>query len=163
MSQHASYSDSSRLLPHPLLFASALAALAAVVMLTPRSTPAAEASFRVVANTDAKGAAISRKVLAGVYRGEAVRWTNGISMRPVDQSARSTIREAFTREVLGQSIQEQQSFWLKQISAGRRNPPLVKVTDEEVLAFLVANPGAVSYVSETASIPAGLKTLALVD
>lgn len=152
-----------RLIPHPALLGLTLCVVVGAGLLTPHPTRADVSEFRVVANTDARGEAISKKVLVAAYRGETVRWASGMAMQPLDQSARSSLRKAFSRDVLGQSIQEQQVYWIKQISMGRRNAPPVKVTDEEVLAFLVANPGSIGYVSVAASIPAGLKVLSLVN
>ena len=67
-------------------------------------------------------------------------------MVPVDQSAGSPVRSAFTRAVLsvegmGQ-ISAVQNFWLQQVYSGRSTPPPVKATDAEILAFVAANPGS---------------------
>jgi hypothetical protein len=40
---------------------------------------------------------------------------------------------------------------------------VVKASDEEVLAFVAATTGAVGYVSKAASLPAGVKAVALID
>jgi ABC-type phosphate transport system substrate-binding protein len=85
---------------------------------------------------------------------------------PVDQSAGSQVRSAFTRAVLsvegmGQ-ISAVQNFWLQQVYSGRNTPPLVKAADADVLAFVAGTPGAVGYVG---ALPAagGVKVLTITD
>jgi hypothetical protein len=51
------------------------------------------------------------------------------------------------------------SYWMRQVSGGGLRPPMVKETDEEVLAFVASNSGSIAYVSEDAGLPAAVKVL----
>jgi hypothetical protein len=76
------------------------------------------------------------------------------------------VRSAFTRAVLsvegmGQ-ISAVQNFWLQQVYSGRSSPPAIKATDAEVIAFVVANPGAIGYVA-AAPAAGGVKVLTVTE
>jgi hypothetical protein len=51
------------------------------------------------------------------------------------------------------------SFWQRQIFSGSGVPPQERASDEEVLDFVRANPGAVGYVSSDTPNGAGVKVL----
>lgn len=53
-----------------------------------------------------------------------------------------------------------QQYWVAQMSKGKIPPPVVK-SDDEVIAFVASNPGAVGDVSETATTPDTVKVLAI--
>lgn len=127
----------------------ALAALA----LVPAPEAAAPGYKVVVASTNPV-TAIDRGELAKVFLRNVTRWKDGREMAPVDQSGRSEVRTEFTRDVLEKAgmsrISAVESYWQQQIYSGRGVPPPVKASDAEVVAFVVANPGAIGYVSAAA-------------
>ena len=53
-----------------------------------------------------------------------------------------------------------QTFWQQQVYSGRSTPPVIKVSDAEVVAFVAANREAIGYVSAEAATP-GVKTVTL--
>ena len=55
------------------------------------------------------------------------------------------------------------SYWQKMIFSGRATPPAELSTDTQVLELIRTNPDAVGYVSESATIPAGVKVLTVQD
>ena len=127
----------------------ALAALALV--------PAPEAAapgYKVVVASANPVTAIDRGELAKVFLRNVTRWKDGREIAPVDQSGRSEVRTEFTKDVLEKAgmsrISAVESYWQQQIYSGRGVPPPVKASDAEVVAFVVANPGAIGYVSAAA-------------
>ena len=83
-------------------------------------------------------------------------------MRPVDQSMQSKVRAAFCQEVLDVSVDELKRLWHQKILAGVMPPP-VKASDEEILAYVAERKGAIGYVSASTPLPAGVKTVSVVD
>ena len=71
----------------------------------------------------------------------------------------SEVRKEFTNAVLGQSLMGVKNHWQQQIFAGRAAPPPVKETEAEVVAFVAATPGAIGYVSTSASLSSGVKVI----
>jgi ABC-type phosphate transport system substrate-binding protein len=123
---------------------------------------AAAPGVKLVAHPSVGGTQIKRADVAAVYLGSMTRWGNGRSVVPVDQSARSAVRAAFSQEVLAKPVDAIQGHWLRQLHAGKV-PPLVKTSDADVVAFVRANPGAIGYVSAGAPLDPGVKEVQIVE
>jgi ABC-type phosphate transport system substrate-binding protein len=130
----------------------------AIAFLLNRASLGGAQEYRVVVHQQVKGNQIARDALATIFMGQAKSWGDGTVVLPVDQSLKTDVRGAFTRKLLGKSLLEVQVYWQKKIRDGHTPPP-VKGSDEEVLAFVAANRGAVGYVSASATLPAGVKTV----
>jgi ABC-type phosphate transport system substrate-binding protein len=76
----------------------------------------------------------------------------------VDQGKASSVRAAFSKAVLGRPVSAVESYWQQQIFSGKDVPPAAKGSDDEVVTFVKANPGAIGYVSAGAST-AGVKVV----
>jgi hypothetical protein len=57
---------------------------------------------------------------------------------------------------------EVQIFWSRKMATGVTPPP-VKQTDQDVLAFVAATPGAIGYVSNSIPLPEGVREIAIVQ
>jgi ABC-type phosphate transport system substrate-binding protein len=79
----------------------------------------------------------------------------------VELPATAKVRESFAREVLNKSVAQVRSYWQQQIFSGRDVPPPEKPTEDDVLAYVRANPNAIGYVSRTANIGRGVKIVSL--
>jgi ABC-type phosphate transport system substrate-binding protein len=117
-------------------------------------------AYKVIVHPSVTGRSVPRAVLAQVYLGSVTRWGDGQTIAPVDLSSTSPVRKAFSEEVLGLSVDGVRVHWLRRISAGQR-PPLSKASDDEVIAFVAAQKGAVGYVSAAAPLPATVQPLAI--
>jgi ABC-type phosphate transport system substrate-binding protein len=120
--------------------------------------------YKVVVSTANPVTTLTRREAAAIFLKKKTRWEAGGEIAPVDQSATSLVRAAFTREVLDSEglgrLSAVQTFWQQQLYSGRSTPPAIKVSDAEVVAFVAANREAIGYVSaETAT--SGVKTLTI--
>jgi ABC-type phosphate transport system substrate-binding protein len=126
----------------------------------------ADGGFRVIVASSSAVSEMKRDELARIFLKKQTRWKDGKEVSPVDQSARSSVRAAFSREVLAaeglDKISAVENYWRQQIYSGRGNPPAVKTSDDEVRRFVAATPGAIGYVSENAEL-AGVKAVKLQD
>jgi ABC-type phosphate transport system substrate-binding protein len=127
------------------------------------ASSARPAEFVIVAHPSVEGSQIRRSVLASIYQKDVVRWGNELRIVPVDQSSQSAVREAFTRDVLGESLGEVQKFWEERLATNRQLPPITRASDDEVLAFVASNKGAIGYVSPGVELPKGVKLVRLTD
>jgi ABC-type phosphate transport system substrate-binding protein len=118
--------------------------------------------FQVVVHSDVQGNQIPREVLSSIFLKKAPRWGDGSLVSPVDQSLRSEVRAAFAKQVHGESLVGVQAYWHKRMSKGVAPPP-VKSSDQEVLSFVAETPGSIGYVSPEASLPSGVRAIAVVD
>jgi ABC-type phosphate transport system substrate-binding protein len=122
----------------------------------------AAAAFRVIVHPQVKGSQIPRAVLSAIFLKQALKWGDGRPVVPVDQSVQSAVRRQFSNDVLQQGIVEVQVYWQRKITAGLLPPP-VKTSDKDVVAFVASTPGAIGYVSSSATLPDGVREVAIVD
>jgi ABC-type phosphate transport system substrate-binding protein len=81
---------------------------------------------------------------------------------PVDQAEGSSVRKAFSEAVHGRAPSAVEAYWQRQIFSGRGVPPLQKMSDDEVIAYVRSNPSAVGYVSRGASLGNGVHAVQIV-
>ncbi len=134
----------------------------AVALIGAGRDASAAATFRVIVHPQVKGSQIPRGVLSAIFLKQALKWGDGSAVVPVDQSVQSAVRRAFSTDVLKQGIVEVQVYWQRKITAGQVPPP-VKTSDEEVVAFVASTPGAIGYVSSSATLPGTVREVTVVD
>jgi ABC-type phosphate transport system substrate-binding protein len=141
--------------------APALAALCVALLSVAALVVADARGYVVVVNESNPKAVLPAEDLARVFKKTVRRWDNGATIEPVDQSFESTVRLRFSQDILGRSPGQMQEYWLRQTYSGREVPPLVRGSDAAVLEFVRANPGAIGYVSASASLPSGVKAVSV--
>jgi ABC-type phosphate transport system substrate-binding protein len=145
-----------------VLLAVLLAATLAATVPAPlfaQDTPA----FRVIVRADHPGGAVKREDLAGIFLKRVRRWGDGNPVLAVDQSMAAPVRKSFSNEVLRQPLAAIQHYWHQQVFSGREQPPSVRLSDAEVVAFVQENPGAIGYVSGAATLGPGVKALRVLE
>ena len=152
----------------PRLAAGAAAIVAAALLMAAAAPPApavASEPFVVIAHPSVPGTAMHRGDVAAVFLKKAVRWADGTFATPIDQSGTSPVRQAFSETVFQMPVAAILQYWQKQLltSTTPVRVPLVKSSDEEVLAAVAATSGSVGYVSTTTELPAGVKAVKLID
>ena len=140
-------------------------AIVAILALIVSAVPAVAAgqNFKVVINDSNSTTSISKDVLSRCFMKQVEMWISGKSVVPVDQAASSETRKVFSTGIHGRDVNAIKSFWQRQIFSGRGVPPPEKASDDEVLAFVRVNPGAVGYVSSNATIGSGVRVLEITE
>jgi ABC-type phosphate transport system substrate-binding protein len=123
---------------------------------------AADQTFVVIVHADVQGEQISRAILSAIFTRRAPNWEDGLACQPVDQSMSSPLRAAFSEAVLQTPIDGVRRLWQGKISEGVKPPP-VKASDQAVVDYVSSTRGAIGYVSATVAVPAGVRTMAIVD
>jgi ABC-type phosphate transport system substrate-binding protein len=145
--------------------ASWLRLAALTLLLTLRVQAAAAEGFVVIVNPSVPGTSVHRADLAAVFMKKATRWGDGSPASPVDQSGTSPVRKAFSDSVLQLPVTAVLQYWQRQLlsPSGQVRIPVVKGSDEEVLAYVAKTGGAVGYVAAGVALPPGLKAVTVVD
>ena len=122
-------------------------------------------AFVVVANPSIQGTNVRRADLAAVFLKKAVRWGDGSPANPVDQSGTSPVRRQFSDSVLQMPVSVVVQYWQKQLlsGSGPSKVPIVKGSDDEVLAYVARTNGAVGYVSSGTTLPERVKTVTIIE
>lgn len=125
----------------------------------PLAGPAqAQEGFRVIVNPANPASALSEAELSRLFLKKTVSWPTGAPVQAVDQERTSEVRRSFSVEIHGKDPDAVVSYWQTLVFSGRETPPPIKTSDESVVEFVRANPGAVGYVSPAAEL-AGVKTI----
>jgi ABC-type phosphate transport system substrate-binding protein len=137
--------------------------LSLVVTIGVLSSPsvARAQEFTVIVNASNPVASMPRDDVAKLFLKKTVAWQSGRAVAPVELPAAAKAREAFAREVLKKSIAQVKAYWQQQIFSGRDVPPPEKQNENDVVAFVRSNPGAIGYVSKGVNIGRGVKPLSV--
>lgn len=124
---------------------------------------AQESGFKVIVNAANPAQAMSRRQVSDLFLKKVTHWPDGTTVEPVEPPEKSRTRAYFLSDVMGgKSALALKAFWQKRVFAGRDTPPVEKASDEEVVAFVRANPGAVGYVAAATATEA-VKVVELKD
>ena len=85
--------------------------------------------------------------LRRIFMKQSRMWSHAEPMVPVDWDSTTSIREAFSKQVLSRSVREMQEYWIKQSMTQGITPPSTQRSSRAVLRFVASVPGAISYVS----------------
>lgn len=113
---------------------------------------AGEAAFKVIVHPDNPVHQLDRKFVRDAYLKKALDWSDGATIRPIDLSTPSNVRERFVQDVLNKSPAQLRNYWNQQIFSGKGVPPPTAKSPESVVAFVMANPGAIGFVPATANV-----------
>jgi len=108
--------------------------------------------YRVIVHPSSDVGGLERRYLGEVFLKRATRWSNGDAILPVDLEADARARRAFSQDILGRSVESVKSYWQQIIFSGRGLPPPELKGDAAVVAYVLAHPGAIGYVSSEGDI-----------
>ncbi len=137
--------------------------LVLATLLAAGAALAQEADYTVIVNADNPVAQMKREQIAPLFMTRTAKWAHGPLGVAYDQSMTSTVRQAFSREVLGQPAEGVQNYWRKRMLEVREFPPAVKASDAEVIAAVTKDVGGIGYVSAGAVLPPSVKAVKVAD
>ena len=140
-----------------------LAILLPSLVLAPAAGRAQETTgYRVVVHPTNGADAVTRRQLQELFLKKVTHWPDGTGVFPVEPPETSSPRAYFLSDVIGKSAFAVKTFWNKRVFAGRDTPPVEKRSDDEVVAYVRATPGAIGYVAPSAAVE-GVKVLPVKD
>lgn len=108
--------------------------------------------YRLIVHPSNPYTILDRAFVAEAFLKKTTRWPDGGVIKPVDLPADSPVRKEFSEAVLRRSVQAVKSYWQQLIFSGRDVPPPEMKADEDVLSYVLRNPGAIGYVSGTSAV-----------
>ena len=107
---------------------------------------AAEHAFAVIAAPGATDHHLTREAVSLIFKRKLTYWENGTRIQPVNLPPAHPLRHAFSLSILGQPPEAMEDYWREMYFHGVL-PPHVLASEEAVLLFVSATPGAIGYVS----------------
>jgi len=115
--------------------------------------------FKVIAHVSVKGTTMSRETIAAIFLGKVEKWGDGTKILPIDLSATAPVRSSFSEAMLGMPTIAVRRYWEERLMKGGGRPPMVKASEEEMVAAVAATAGSIGYVSEEVVLPDTVKVL----
>ena len=135
--------------------------LVAIVLLAAASVRAQGGGYKIVVNPSNPATSMSKDEVARIFLKKATKFPDGRSASPVDLAVNSSIRENFSKSVLGKPASAVDAYWQQQIFSGRDIPPPQK-SENAAISFVRSNENGIAYISSGADT-AGLKVINVGD
>lgn len=104
------------------------------------------AELVVVVNARSGVAAMSRNEVINIFFGRNRLFFNGIEAQPVDLLDAHPDRGRFYSALVGKDLADINAYWSRQVFSGRLQPPPKMQTSEEVLKWIVSQPGGIGFI-----------------
>src|SRR5688500_5324911 len=137
-----------------------VAAVVAAAGVRGRAQPARGDGVVLIVHPSNRIATVDRAFLRDAYMRKLVTWSGGETIRPVGLPRPLAVRDRFTRDVLRKTPAQLRSYWTRQIFTGTGVPPVERASEASVVAYVLANRGAIAYLPE-GSDPRGAKVIRL--
>ncbi|MDB4962981.1 MAG: hypothetical protein JWP01_2980 [Myxococcales bacterium] len=139
-----------------------LLVLMLVLLVAPRPDAAAETvrAFRVIVHPKNPRTKLDRRFISDVFLKKRTRWGDDSLVTPVDLGPKSSVRAAFSSDVLDRSVAAVRRYWTQLVFSGRGVPPAELATDADVVKYVSSHVGAIGYVSTSTDVT-GTKVIVL--
>ena len=134
--------------------------LAVALLLVVTDARADEARVRVIVHKENPATKLSKQFIADAFLKKRTRWSNDAAIQPVDLGARDGVRAKFSHDVLDRDVTAVKRYWAQLVFSGRGVPPPEVTSEADAIAYVAKHPGAIAYVSSTASLD-GVKAIAV--
>jgi ABC-type phosphate transport system substrate-binding protein len=129
-----------------------IGSLAALVLAGSAGLRAESSGYRIIVHPSNPASAVDRRTLQDAFLKKVKSWSSGEAIRPVDLEPSSPVRRRFSEEVIGRPVAAVRAYWQQSIFSGRNVPPPELDSDQDVVRYVLRNPGAVGYVSGAADL-----------
>lgn len=104
------------------------------------------ADLVVIVNIRSGVATMTRNEVINLFFGRSRQFFNGIEALPVDLSDAHSDRARFYQLLVGKDLAQVDAYWSRQVFSGKTRPPPKLATSEEVVKWVIANPGGIGFV-----------------
>ena len=120
----------------------------AIALIGIAGTPIAgdDGAYKVIVHPDNPFDSVDRDFVRDAYLKKATEWNDGEVIRPIDLAPRFRARDKFTENVIRKTAAQLRTYWNQQIFSGKGVPPPEAEAVADVIAYVVANRGAIGYI-----------------
>jgi ABC-type phosphate transport system substrate-binding protein len=124
----------------------------ALALACGRTAFAEDDAFKIIVHPENPVTDIERALLRDAFLKKATAWPGGRAFRPIGLTAKHPARERFVVDVLKKTTAQLKSYWTQLIFSGKGIPPPESDSVARVIAYVIANPGAVAFVPANADV-----------
>jgi hypothetical protein len=122
------------------------------------SSTAADERYHVIVHPKNPAAWIDQAFLRNAYLKKEIEWSDGRAILPVDLAPGYPVRQQFIHDVLRKTDAQLKRYWSQRIFSGKGAPPPEAAASVDVIAYVLANPGAIGYIPADLA-PGGAKVI----
>ena len=100
----------------------------------------------VIVNIRSGVATMTRNEVVNLFFGRSRQFFNGTEAQPVDLSDAHPDRARFYQLLVGKDLAQVDAYWSRQIFSGTTRPPPKFANSEDVIKWVIANPGGIGFV-----------------
>lgn len=104
------------------------------------------AQMVVIVNARSGVAVMSHNEVVNIFFGRYRQFFNGLEAKPVDLQDSHPDRARFYSGLVGKDLAEINAYWSRQLFSGRMTAPPRLGTPEEVVKWVVGNPGGIGFI-----------------
>ena len=133
--------------------------VATIVSAADAAPAAADLPFRVIVNRSNPVASISRAELSAIYLKRQRSWHGGEEIVPIDQPAKSRLREQFCGAIHGKSVAYVTRYWQRLIFSGRGIPPGEAHSSAAAIDLVAKSSGGIAYIDRDTRLDDTVKAI----
>jgi ABC-type phosphate transport system substrate-binding protein len=107
---------------------------------------AADRPFAVIIAPGTTDHRLTRETVSMIFKRKQNYWESGMRIQPINLPPANALRQSFSQVVLGQVPEAMEDYWREMYFHGVL-PPHVVASEEAVILFVGATPGAIGYIS----------------
>ena len=100
---------------------------------------------------------IKKNTAINIFKGRLNSWNNGVVVVLVLPSQKNENAAEVAKVIYGTSVKGMQKFWLSLVFQGRSNPPVFLDSDEEIVKYVLRNPGSIGLINNTSQYPVNIE------
>jgi len=109
----------------------------------------AAADLVVVVNAKSGVTRLTPDDAVNIFMGRFRQLPGGRPAQPIDQPESAPERRRFYRLLVNKDLSEINAYWARLVFSGKTSPPRQARTEDEVVEWLVKQPGAVAYMERS--------------
>ena len=117
-----------------------------LLLAAPLAAAPVQAELVVVVNARCGVAAMSRNEVINIFFGRNRQFFNGVQAQPVDMVDAHPDRARFYHALVGKDLADINAYWSRQVFSGRQQLPPKMQTSEDVMKWIVSQPGGIGFV-----------------
>lgn len=107
---------------------------------------AVDRAFAVITAAGTTEHRLTRETVSLIFKRKQNYWESGLRIQPVNLPPTNPLRLTFSHAILGQPPEALEDYWREMYFHGVL-PPHVVASEEAVILFVSATPGAIGYIS----------------
>jgi len=104
-------------------------------------------ALHVIVNAKNPAKSVDKREVAEAFLKKRTRWDDDSAILPVDLNQKSSVRERFSRDLLGRDVASVRRYWAQIVFSGRGVAPPELGSEADVVKYVAAHAGAIGYVA----------------